>query len=260
MPRRARVYRAVELLAASAAERLWITDAYLVPPATLYAGLLDAARDGVDVRILVPGTSDIPALQHLTRVGYRELLHRGVRIFEYQGPMIHAKTMVVDRRWARIGSTNLNVSSLLTNYELDLLAEEEQLADALAAQFRRDLAASREIVLQPRRLRLPARLVGAPGLGPAPSDGAPREAVVKHRRSGYELGAVAVVAVRRVAGGIRRAVAVTGALIFAGVGTLLILFPRVTGIVIAAAGYVIAVGFGLYGLEQRRSGEGDDAA
>jgi hypothetical protein len=83
---------------------------------------------------------------------------------------------------------------------------------------------------------------------------------VKHRRSGYELGAVAVVAVRRVAGGIRRAVAVTGALIFAGVGTLLILFPRVTGIVIAAAGYVIAVGFGLYGLEQRRSGEGDDAA
>ncbi len=260
IPRRARVYRAVELLAASAAERLWITDAYLVAPAPLYASLLDAARDGVDVRILVPGTSDVPALRHLTRVGYRELLNRGVRIFEYQGPMIHAKTMVVDRRWARIGSTNLNVSSLLTNYELDLLAEEEQLSEALAAQFRRDLAASREIVLQPRRLRLPARLVGAPGPSPASADGPSHEAPSRHKRSGYELGAVAVVVVRRVAGGIRRGIAATAAVVFAGVGTLLLLFPRATGIVLAAVAYVIALGFGLYGLERRRSREGDDAS
>src|SRR5581483_3487316 len=78
IPRRARVYRAVELLAASAAERLWITDAYLVAPAPLYASLLDAARSGVDVRLLVPGTSDIPVLRYMTRIGYRELLHRGV--------------------------------------------------------------------------------------------------------------------------------------------------------------------------------------
>ena len=97
-PRRARVYRAVELLAASAAERLWITDAYLVAPAPLYASLLDAARGGVDVRLLVPGTSDLPVLRSFTRVGYRELLRAGVRIFEYQGPMVHAKTMLVDRR------------------------------------------------------------------------------------------------------------------------------------------------------------------
>jgi cardiolipin synthase A/B len=261
IPRRARVYRAVELLAASASERLWITDAYLVAPAPLYAGLLDAARDGVDVRILVPGTSDIPALGYVTRVGYRELLHRGVRIFEYQGPMIHAKTMVVDRRWARVGSTNLNVSSLLTNYELDLLADEEGLCDALAAQFRRDLAASTEILLQPRRLPLPARLVGAPGpataaLGVGPTSEAPS----KHQRSRYELGAVAVVAVRRVAGGIRRGIAATGALAFAGLGTLLLLYPRATGIVLAAAAYVITLGFGLYALERRRSREGNDAS
>src|SRR5204863_8531864 len=77
-PRRARVYRTVELLAASAAERLWITDAYLIAPATLYAGLLDAAKGGVDVRILVHGTSDLPVLRNFTRVGYRELLRAGV--------------------------------------------------------------------------------------------------------------------------------------------------------------------------------------
>src|SRR5207244_5250982 len=169
-PRRARVYRAVELLAASAAERLWITDAYLVAPAPLYAGLLAAARGGVDVRLLVPGTSDLPVLRSFTRVGYRELLRAGVRIFEYQGPMVHAKTLVVDRRWARVGSSNLNVSSLLTNYELDLTAECEQLTEELERQFRHDLVSSSENVLQPRRMRLrDGRVEGGPELEESPA-------------------------------------------------------------------------------------------
>src|SRR5205814_554086 len=131
------------------AERLWITDAYLIAPAPLYASLIDAAKSGVDVRLLVPGASDLPILRNFTRVGYRDLLRAGVRVFEYAGPMIHAKTMLVDRRWARVGSSNLNVSSLLTNYEIDLAAECEALTGELANQFRRDLASSREIVLQP---------------------------------------------------------------------------------------------------------------
>ncbi|OLD35011.1 MAG: hypothetical protein AUI19_02875, partial [Myxococcales bacterium 13_1_40CM_2_68_15] len=224
VPGQARVYRAVQLLAAAAAERLWITDAYLIAPPPLYASLLDAARDGVDVRVLVPGTSDLPVLRNFTRVGYRELLRAGVRIFEYQGPMIHAKTMLVDHRWARVGSSNLNVSSLLTNYELDLVAECEELTRELAAQFRRDLAASREIVLRARRVPLPPRLVGAPATGRG--DAAVRPGT-RHKRSGYELGAVAVVALRRVAGGLRRAIAVTAALTLAGVGGLLLAFPRI---------------------------------
>jgi len=254
VPGQARVYRAVQLLVATAAERLWITDAYLMAPPPLYASLLDAARGGVDVRLLVPGTSDLPVLRNFTRVGYRELLHAGVRIFEYQGPMIHAKTMLVDHRWARVGSSNLNVSSLLTNYELDLVAECEELTGELALQFRRDLAASREIVLQARRLRLPLppRLVGAPA---TPVVAQPRG---RHRRSGYELGAVAVVALRRVAGGLRRAIATTAALALAGLGALLLAFPRVMSIVLAAGTFWLAVGFGLYALEQRRTRESDD--
>src|SRR5438445_681919 len=76
-------------------------------------------------------------------------------------------SLLVDHRWARVGSSNLNVSSLLGNYELDLLAECNQLAAALAQQFLRDLATSREIVLQARRRFLPARLVGGIGDGPA---------------------------------------------------------------------------------------------
>ena len=248
VPRRARVYRAVQLLAASAAERLWITDAYLIPPAPLYASLLDAAKGGVDVRLLVPGTSDLPVLRNFTRVGYRELLRAGVRVFEYQGPMIHAKTMVVDRRWSRVGSSNLNVSSLLTNYELDVLVEGEDLCESLTGQFRHDLASSREIVLRPRR-RLPPRLVDAPA---AP------EVDAEHKRSRYELGAVAVVALRRVAGGLRRAIATTAALACAGIGALLLLFPRVMSITLAAGAFWLALVFAVYAFERRRAHGSDE--
>jgi len=251
MPGRARVYRTVQLLVASAAERLWITDAYLIAPAPLYASLIDAARSGVDVRLLVPGASDLPILRNFTRVGYRDLLRAGVRVFEYQGPMIHAKTILVDRRWARVGSSNLNVSSLLTNYELDLAAECEALTGELANQFRRDLASSREIVLQARRLKLPPRLVGAPAQSEPAGD-------VPHKRSGYELGAVAVVALRRVAGGLRRAIASTAALACAGVGILLVAFPRVMAGVLAAGAFTLALAFGWYAFERRRARDADD--
>ncbi len=254
VPAQARIYRAMQLLVASAAERLWITDAYLLAPPPLYASLLDAARGGVDVRLLVPGASDLPVFRNFTRAGYRELLHAGVRVFEWRGPMLHAKTTLVDRRWTRIGSSNLNVSSLLTNYELDLIAECDQLTDALAAQFRRDLASSREVVLQPRRLRLPARLVGAPAVPPA-------EVIppAPHKRSGYELGAVAVVALRRVAGGARRAIAWTAVGVCVGAGSLLLAFPRVMSVTLAAGAFWLALVFGLFALERRRSrGEAAD--
>jgi cardiolipin synthase len=249
-PGRAHIYRSVQLLAATAAERLWITDAYLLAPPPLYAALLDAAKAGVDVRLLVPGTSDLPVLRNFTRAGYRELLHAGVRVFEWRGPMLHAKTLLVDRRWARVGSSNLNVSSLLTNYELDLLAECDELADAMALQFRRDLASSREVVLRSRRLRLPARLVAAPAV---PAAEAVRPA--PHKRSGYELGAVAVVALRRVAGGARRAIAWTAGGTCLGVGTLLLVFPHVMSITLAAGAFGLALIFGLFGLDRRRTRE-----
>jgi cardiolipin synthase A/B len=258
IPGRARVYRAVQLLVAGAAERLWITDAYLVAPALLYASLLDAAKGGVDVRLLVPGTSDLPVLRHMTRTGYRELLRAGVRIFEYQGPMIHAKTMLVDRRWGRVGSSNLNVSSLLANHELDLVAECEDLNAELAAQFRRDLTSSHEIVLQTRRrpalpLPLPPRLVSA-----VPPSGATDQTAASHKRSGYELGAVAVVALRRVAGGMRRTIAGTAALTCAGLGTLVLVFPRAMSILLGAGAFVFALWLGHFALERRRSGSDTD--
>jgi cardiolipin synthase len=249
VPFEGRMYRVTQLIAAAARERLWITDAYLVPPPPLYAALLEAAKSGVDVRLLVPGATDLPLLRGFTRAGYRELLHAGVRVFEWLGPMIHAKTLVADRQWARVGSSNLNVSSLLGNYELDLLTDDTATADQLAAQFRRDLQDSREIVLQPRRLRLPPRLVGA-----APK--APKEP--RGKRSRYELGAVAVVALRRVAGGLRRALTLTAALVCVLIGAMLLVFPRVAGAVVATLAFWLALGFAVYGFGKRRARDRDD--
>jgi cardiolipin synthase len=258
VPFEGRMYRVTQLIAAAARERLWITDAYLVPPPTLYAALLEAAKSGVDVRLLVPGATDLPVLRGFTRAGYRELLRAGVRVFEWLGPMIHAKTLVADRQWARVGSSNLNVSSLLGNYELDLITDDTTTADTLAAQFRRDLQESREIVLQPRRRMLPPRLGTAPQAAGAAIDAAPRRAGARVKRSRYELGAVAVVALRRVAGGLRRALALTATLVFLLLGVLLLVFPRVTGAVVATLAFWLALGFAVYGFGKRRARDRDD--
>ena len=150
-PGRERAYRVIELLTAGSVERLWITDAYLVAPPRLFQALRDSARDGVDVRLLVPGSSDVPLIRNLSRIGYRDLLRAGVRIYEWDGPMLHAKTIMCDNRWVRVGSSNLNPSSLLGNYELDVLVEDPGLAEAMEGQFRRDMARSREVASRPVR-------------------------------------------------------------------------------------------------------------
>jgi cardiolipin synthase len=135
------------MIAAMARESLWLTDAYFVGIAPYVQALGAAAKDGVDVRLLVPGTTDIPILGALSRAGYQPLLESGVRVFEWNGAMLHAKTAVADCRWARIGSTNLNLSSWLGNYELDVAVEDEAFAQSMERMYIEDLAHSTEIVL-----------------------------------------------------------------------------------------------------------------
>ena len=238
-PRQSRIYRAVQLLAAAVTERLWITDAYLVAPPPLYAGLVDAARSGVDVRFLLPGMSDIPIVRLFTRSGYRELLHAGARIFEYRGPMLHAKTLVADHDWARVGSSNLNASSLFGNYELDLIAEHDGgesgggLTATLATQFLHDMAQSREIVLMARR-RLPPRLIVAAHPSHALESTRPSSPVpLPHRRSLRERQAIAAVTLIQAAAGARRMLAGAAAVGFAIIGVALLRFPLTTSAVLA---------------------------
>ena len=143
-------YRLDLAIASFARRHLWLTDAYFVGTAAYVQALAAAARDGVDVRLLVPGASDIPALSPLSRAGYRPLLQSGVRVFEWNGTMLHAKSAVADGFWTRIGSTNLNIASWMGNYELDVAIEDAAFATTMAAQFEADLSRATEIVLTRR--------------------------------------------------------------------------------------------------------------
>ena len=146
-PRRMRTLRMLQLLTGAVEQRLWITDAYFLSMPILTQSLMAAARDGVDVRVLVPATNDLPWIGALSRTGYQQFLEAGVRIFEYGGPMIHAKTLVADGRWSKVGSTNLNFSSLFANWEIDLTVDDPGFASQMEQLFEEDLAGAREVHL-----------------------------------------------------------------------------------------------------------------
>ena len=152
-PATAQMMRLDLLIACFARRTLWLTDAYFMGTSMYLTALKQAARDGVDVRLLVPRSSDIGWIATVSRTQYRPLLEAGVRVFEWDGPMIHAKTAVADGRWARIGSTNLNLSSWLANRELDVAVEDQALAEKLAQQFLLDLDHSTEVILAGQRRR-----------------------------------------------------------------------------------------------------------
>jgi PLD-like domain/WXXGXW repeat (2 copies) len=144
------MFRFDQLVTALARKRLWLTDAYYGGVAAYVQGLRAAARDGVDVCLLVPNATDIPLLRPLSRAGYRPLLEAGVRVFEWNGRMVHAKTAVADGLWARIGSTNLNIASWMGNCELDVVIEDEHFARNMEEMYAQDLTNATEVVLDPQ--------------------------------------------------------------------------------------------------------------
>ena len=150
-PAEADLYRLDTLVASAASRFLWLTDAYFVATNSFVQALAAAARDGVDVRLLLPGTSDLPFVRALSVIGYRPLLEAGVRIFEWNGTMLHAKTAVADGTWTRVGSSNLNPVSWWRNWELDVAVEDDDVAGNVAEMFERDLRHSTEVVLDVRR-------------------------------------------------------------------------------------------------------------
>jgi cardiolipin synthase len=173
LPATAGMMRLDQLVAALARNRLWLTDAYYAGTITYVQGLCAAAKDGVDVRLLVPNGTDIPLLRPLSRAGYRPLLEAGVRVFEWNGTMLHAKTAVADSRWARVGSTNLNIASWFGNCELDAVVEDDVFAREMEEMYLHDLANATEVVLDAKhKVRAPGeprhpRLVMTSGGGSA---------------------------------------------------------------------------------------------
>ena len=186
VPNTAGLYRLDQLIAAMARRSLWITDAYFVGVAPYVQALIAARRDGVDVRLLVPGTSDIPAVATVSRAGYRPLLEAGIRVFEWNGSMLHAKTAVADSRWARVGSSNLNLSSWIGNCELDLAIEDDAFARRMEEQYESDLCNATEIVLKlPRRFRKAKVDAEAASQQPANAADARGEASVVEEESAF---------------------------------------------------------------------------
>ncbi|HEY4304226.1 MAG TPA: phospholipase D-like domain-containing protein [Gemmatimonadaceae bacterium] len=146
-PLRLRVSRALQIQAISARRSIWIATAYFTPSPSEVEALNGAARDGVDVRILVPSRNDHPWVSFMARRYYRRLLTNGVRIWEWQGEMMHAKTSVIDGRWVRVGSTDFNPLGVAINFELDAVIEDATLGTQAEEMFLADLEGSREITL-----------------------------------------------------------------------------------------------------------------
>jgi cardiolipin synthase A/B len=132
----------------AARHRLLVTNAYFAPGRFTVDLLGAAARRGVDVRLLLPGRSDVPLLRHAGHGYYADLLRRGVRVFEYEAATLHAKTLVADDYVSLVGSSNLDARSFHYNAECNALVLDDDTGRALSESFFRDLECSREIRLE----------------------------------------------------------------------------------------------------------------
>ncbi len=260
VPNTAGLYRLDQLIAALARNSLWLTDAYFIAVTPYIQALRSAAMDGVDVRLLVPGSTDIPVLRGLSRAAYQPLIEAGVRIFEWNGPMMHAKTAIADSRWARVGSTNLNLSSWMGNYELDVAVEDEGFAKAMEEIYLKDLEHSTEVVLRKRhKLSLAVKK--------------PRRSIRQRRLEGGSMSRVGAGAIRisntvgaaitnrRILGPAEARIMVISGILLLALAGVFILWPKWVSVPIAMLSGWLAISFLIraYKLRVKRK-EKDDAA
>lgn len=130
-----------------ARQRIWITQGYFIPDREIRDGLLAAARRGVDVRVVMPAASNHVLADWVARSSFSEMLDGGVRLYLYEGAMVHAKTATVDGQWTTVGTANIDRLSLLGNYEVNLEIRHPAQAAQMEAIFRRDLENCVELTL-----------------------------------------------------------------------------------------------------------------
>lgn len=139
----------VVLMLNSARHRIWLTAGYFVPHEPLITALQLAAARGVDVRVLISEKSDHPMLVNVGRSYYEELLRYGVKIYEYEAGLNHAKVVLMDEKWLMVGSTNFDVRSMRLNFELNALVRDPARAADLERVLSNDFEkGSRQIVLE----------------------------------------------------------------------------------------------------------------
>jgi cardiolipin synthase len=136
-----------------AQRRVFIANSYFVPDGRVLRALASAARRGVDVRIIVAGQSDVDIVRHASRAVWGRLLRAGVRIFEWDESVLHAKTAVVDGLWSTIGTFNFDYMSLRMNLEVNVSVLDARFAGCLEASFLEDVELCREVSLVDFRFR-----------------------------------------------------------------------------------------------------------
>lgn len=141
----------------SAETQVYLTNAYFVPDPQLLAALKDAAQRGVDVRLLLPSKSDSNLVFYASHSFYYELLTAGIKIYERQDAILHAKTALIDGVWSTIGSTNLDWRSFLHNQEINAVMLGQDFGAQMQTMFEKDLQSSKAITLADWK----ARSIGA---------------------------------------------------------------------------------------------------
>lgn len=136
-----------------ALEYIYITNAYFLPDKLVTRRLLAAARRGVDVRVLCPHETDHPYVRWASWAMFGRLIRGGVRVYEWQGPILHSKTAVIDGIWSSVGSHNLDHRSLHYNLEVNVNVYDRAFGSELARVFREDLKNSRQVTLDDVRNR-----------------------------------------------------------------------------------------------------------
>lgn len=139
----------VYMTAVSTAQKyVWLMSPYFVPDQPFVKLICAATGRGVEIKIIVPAKNNHWYIQLATQSLYRPLLEAGVRIFEKKGPFSHAKAMLIDGQWAKMGSSNCDVRSFKLNYELDFIVEKGDFLEQLHNQFNEEIANSSEIHLE----------------------------------------------------------------------------------------------------------------
>jgi cardiolipin synthase A/B len=139
------LYNAYLAAFARARRRIWLANSYCFPPRDLLLTLTEAARRGVDVRLLIPGKSDIPLIRRAARAEYADWMEQGLHVWEYQDRVMHSKYCLCDDSWCSIGTFNANAASLSVSIETALLSVDRGLCAEVAQQLEVDFSHSVEI-------------------------------------------------------------------------------------------------------------------
>lgn len=139
------IRRAYQHAVRRAEKRILIATAYFIPDRSVRRTLYQAVQRGVDVRVLIPSESDVPAVDYASRRLFARHMARGVRLFAWTGPTLHAKTMTADGVWSAVGSYNFTHRSLKHNLEVTVNVLDKDFSGRLEASILADIESSREI-------------------------------------------------------------------------------------------------------------------